>query len=167
MADELRRIMAALRTWNEREGLDFELGPAAPATASALAALEVARAPVAPSHLQLLRLHDGIYGVYRQHGDILPSSYRGERDGQFASCIDVAVVTFFAMDDDGSGACFDRRTRRADGEMDVLEIINYRELRRFESLSEFLLDYRAILESWVTGEAVRSVGRPEPFPDPR
>lgn len=78
-------------------------------------------------------------------------------DRQFESCVDLPRVFFFAIDDDGSGACFDTTARDGGGEMEVLEVGNYRELLRYRSLAEFLDDYRAMMESWVSDEPFTSV----------
>lgn len=157
MAETLQRIVTATRRWNELAELEeVEVVAGAGAAPRALEALEQAteiRLP--PSYRMLLGLHDGIRGCYRLDGDLLPSSYRFEYDSQFASCVEafqLPRLLFFAIDNDGSAAAFCTDAADPHGEMQVIEIVNYREVSRHASLVHFLEFYRDLLEGWVRAE---------------
>jgi hypothetical protein len=53
------------------------------------------------------------------------------------------------MDDDGSALAFDASSRDSMGEMELIEITNYRELTRHRSLSAYWLAYANRREEWL------------------
>jgi hypothetical protein len=156
LAKAVARIITARTAWSMREARTERIVANPPATKPALRARAAASPhPLPPSYLDLLELHDGIAGFYGIDGELVSSSYRGEHDEQWrdstqlADCPELANLVFFAMDSDGSAASFDATTRDSRGEMQVIEIRDYRELERFDSLASFLITFAERMESWI------------------
>jgi len=150
----ISRLLEAQVSWNARNEVDEEVAPRQPATDADIDGLSKALGHgLPPSYEQLLRTHDGIAGAFGIDGEFLSSRYRGEYDDQWADCTELAgcppqsEMLFFAMDDDGSAAAFDKTTRDARGEMEVVIITNYRELARFGSLPAYLAARVNLLEA--------------------
>jgi cell wall assembly regulator SMI1 len=153
----LKRIVAARTTWLS-QALDDEVVVQPGATEEALAGLTSARHRSIPaSYLELLRIHDGIDEFFGIGGELLSSSYRGESDSAWADCCtewnelpDLDMLLLIAADDDGSCVAFDMTTLRDDGEADVVAIQNFRSVRRYPSLLEYLRSHAEAMEARLT-----------------